>query len=124
MEANLNLSYCIQLDQKSPACVASPDSCSLQFSQPVRCRLTAGERDLLRLPLSEPIFVACVCGVLFLSLMLLLWTVVKCKKDQHTPNPSPEPEIIKEKNIPRSLTIGKNFLYKIQNMILWSRKTY
>ena len=107
IQAEPNMSYCLQLEQRSPPCLASPDSCSIRYSQPLRCRWVAGDRALLRLPLSEPIFVGCVCGVLFLSLMLLLWTVVKCRKDQQTPHPSPEPEIIKDKNMPRSLTIGK-----------------
>ena len=110
IEAEANLSYCLQLDQESPFCLASPDSCSVRYDQPLRCRWPApGHGALLRLPLSEPIFVACVCGVLFLSLLLLLWTVVKCRKDQQTPHPSPEPEIIKDKSMPRSLTIGNQY---------------
>jgi|688.fasta_scaffold214842_2 hypothetical protein len=112
IEAEPNMSYCLQVDQKSPQCLNSPDSCSVRYDQPLRCRWTAGDRGLLWLPLSEPMFVACVCGVLFLSLMLLLWTVVKCRKDQQTPNPSPEPDIIKDRSMPRSLTIGKKFASK------------
>jgi hypothetical protein len=112
IEAEPNMSYCLRLDQKSPQCLASPDSCSVFYEEQLRCRWTAVEEGLLRLPLSEPIFVACVCGVLLLSLLLLLWTVVKCRKDQQqTPNPSPEPEMIKDKSMPRSLTIGEKFTF-------------
>ena len=49
-----------------------------------------------------------MCGILLLSLLLLLWTVVKCKKEGISSNPSPEPELLKNKaSIPRSLTIDE-----------------
>lgn len=102
----MNSSYCILIEQRSPFCEVNPEPCSVYYDTPVKCRPYSNQAILV-LPLSEPIFIGCVCGILFLSLLLLLWTVVKCKKEQTTPNSSPEPELIKEKNIPRSLTIDE-----------------
>ena len=106
IESNTNTSYCVYLKESGPQCYASTDLCSVYFYSPVHCR-EPHRPTLTFLPLSEPIFIGCVCGVLLLSLLLLLWTVVKCKKEQTTPNPSPEPELIKNRNIPRSLTIDE-----------------
>ena len=100
LSAEYNLSYCVRLEQASPVCDASPDLCNIDYAMPISCRRRRFGRGqaLVFLPLSEPIFIGCVCGVLLLSLLLLLWTVVKCKKDQQTSsNPSPEPELIKER---------------------------
>ena len=104
--AETNSSYCVLVEQRNPFCELNPHLCSVYYSTPVRCRQTRTEA-LIFLPLSEPIFIGCVCGILLLSLLLLLWTVIKCKKEQNTPNPSPEPELIKDRNIPRSLTIDE-----------------
>ena len=106
IEAEQNGTYCLVVEQKGPLCQSSPDLCKLHFPTPVMCYVSTASA-LVFLPLSEPIFIGGVCGVLFLSLMLLLWTVVKCKKEPTSPNPSPEPELLKNKNIPRSLTIDE-----------------
>jgi len=106
-DARTNASYCVLIEQESPACEVNPGLCSVYYYTPVHCIYREGPvRGVF--PLSEPLFIGCVCAVLFLSLLLLLWTVVKCKKEQTSPNPSPEPELIKDKkNIPRSLTIDE-----------------
>ena len=104
--SDMNTSYCIHLQEAGPVCQANAGLCSVHYYSPVHCR-EPHRPTLTFLPLSEPIFIGCVCGVLLLSLLLLLWTVVKCKKEQTTPNSSPEPELIKSRNIPRSLTIDE-----------------
>ena len=88
-------------------CEVHPELCLVTYRTPVRCRVHTGQ-PIVFLPLSEPIFIGCVCGILLLSLLLLLWTVVKCKKESISSNPSPEPELLKDKtSIPRSLTIDE-----------------
>lgn len=105
-DAKTNSSYCLMLEQKSPLCEANPGLCSVYYYTPVQCMHKEGPvRGVF--PLSEPLFIGCVCAVLFFSLLLLMWTVVKCKKEQTSLNPSPEPDLIKDKNIPRSLTIDE-----------------
>jgi len=104
--AQANKSYCVQLKEVGPVCSEDPSTCSVHYYSPVHCR-EYNRPTITFLPLSEPIFICCVCGVLLLSLLLLLWTVVKCKEEQNTPNPSPEPELIKNRTMPRSLTIDE-----------------
>ena len=106
LEAETNGTYCLLVEQAGPLCKARPDLCLVSFETPVMCYVNRASA-LIFLPLSEPVFIGGVSAVLLLSLLLLLWTVVKCKKEHTSPNPSPEPELIKNKNIPRSLTIDE-----------------
>ena len=113
LQANINTSYCLLVELQHPICSRADSSrlesaCVLAVETPAVC---SPELWPPQFWLSEPMFIALVCGILLTCLTCLLWIVVKCARDtvvsSLTSSPEPDKDLLKNKNIPRSLTIDE-----------------
>ena len=112
LQTNINTSFCLLVEIQHPLCsretsLRTDSFCVLPVSSPVVCSpdLWPGQFWL-----SEPMFIALVCAILITCLLCLFWIVVKCAREQVaslTSSPEPDKDALKNKNIPRSLTIDE-----------------
>lgn len=110
LQAEANYSYCLWVQLDHPQCgnTINTSDCMFYVGQPATCSwnlLTQHQNFWL----SEPIFIALVCSILFASLLCLFWIVVKCTREQGnslSSSPEPDKDMFK-KNMPRSLTIDE-----------------
>ena len=106
-----NSTYCLFFRLNNPHCRG--DSGCVFYTQTLTCDLLRNTNFGLKSLVTQPVFIGVVSATLFLSLALLMWTVIQCsKKKPGTPlitsngstNGRNNGEIIVKKPPPRSLT--------------------
>ena len=88
-----NSTYCVFFRPRNPHCTG--DYGCLFYTRPLRCdelidsRMRRGRQQMLGLKgiVTEPVFIGVVSATLFLSLALLMWTVIQCSKGKNQGSP-------------------------------------
>ena len=73
-----NATYCLFFRLNNPHCRG--DAGCVFYTQTLTCDLLRTKNFGLKSLVTQPVFIGVVSGTLFLSLALLMWTVIQCSK--------------------------------------------